>query len=65
MTSLSHLTDCGLPGVHRIPYGLHACHFYSDRQHLLETLVPYVLAGLRNNERCLWVTAPPLGAEDA
>ena len=57
---LSHLTDCGLPGIQRIPYGLHACHFYPDRERLVEALVPYFLAGLRNNERCLWVAAPPL-----
>jgi hypothetical protein len=62
---LPHLTDCGLPGISRIPYGLHACHFYPDRQRLVEALVPYFLAGLRNNERCLWVAAPPLDAADA
>jgi hypothetical protein len=28
-------------------------------------LVPYFVAGLRNNERCLWVTAHPLPARDA
>jgi hypothetical protein len=62
---LPHLTDCGLPGISRIPYGLHACNFYPDRQRLVEALVPYFLAGLRNNERCLWIAAPPLPALDA
>jgi hypothetical protein len=62
---LPHLTDCGLPGISRIPYGLHACHFYPDRERLVEALVPYFLAGLRNNERRLWVAAPPLPAPDA
>ena len=62
---LPHLTDCGLPGISRIPYGLHACHFYPDRQRLVEALVPYFLAGLRNNERCLWIAAPPLPALEA
>jgi hypothetical protein len=28
-------------------------------------LVPYAVAGLRGNERCLWVTAPPLPARQA
>jgi MEDS: MEthanogen/methylotroph, DcmR Sensory domain len=62
---LPHLTDCGLPGISRIPYGLHACHFYPDREHLVAALVPYFLAGLRNNERCLWIAAPPLPAIEA
>jgi MEDS: MEthanogen/methylotroph, DcmR Sensory domain len=65
MVELPHLTDCGLPGISRIPYGLHACHFYPDREHLVEALVPYFLAGLRNNERCLWIAAPPLPAREA
>jgi hypothetical protein len=60
-----HLTDCGLPGIRRIPYGLHACHFYPDRARLIEALVPYFVAGLRSNERCIWVTAPPLPAGEA
>ena len=65
MAELAHLTECGLPGIARIPYGLHACHFYADREQLVAALVPYFLAGLRNRERCLWVTAPPLPALEA
>jgi hypothetical protein len=61
----SHLTECGLPGINRIPYGLHACHFYPGREQLIEALVPYFLAGLRAGELCVWVTAPPLPAEEA
>jgi hypothetical protein len=59
------ITECGLPGIKRIPYGLHACHFYPGRQELLEALVPYFLAGLRAGERCIWIAAPPLPAEEA
>lgn len=59
------ITQCGLPGIDAIPYGLHACHFYRDRDHLMEALVPYFVAGLRNHERCLWITAPPLPATEA
>ena len=62
---MNALTECGLPGIERIPYGLHACHFYASREALVEALVPYFMAGLRNNERCLWVTAPPLPPEEA
>jgi hypothetical protein len=65
MTEPTHITECGLPGIRRIPYGLHACHFYPDRAALVEALVPYFLAGLRRGERCIWVTAAPLPAGDA
>jgi hypothetical protein len=59
------ITECGLAGIDRIPYGLHACHFYPGREQLLEALVPYFLAGLRAGERCIWIAAPPLPGEEA
>jgi hypothetical protein len=65
MANLSHITRGGLPGIDRIPFGMHACHFYSNRDQLVAALVPYSLAGLRGNERCLWVTAPPVPAGEA
>lgn len=67
MTSakLPHLTRCGLPGIDVVPFGLHACHFYRDRDELVATLAPFFAAGLRANERCLWITAPPLPAAEA
>ena len=61
----SSLTDCGLPGVKEIPYGVHMCHFYRGREDLVEALVPYFVAGLRNGERCIWITAAPLSAAEA
>jgi len=61
MSAASHITDCGLPGIKEIPYGVHMCHFYEGRADLAAALVPYFMAGLRNNERCLWITAEPLG----
>ncbi len=61
----SSLTDCGLPGIREIPYGVHMCHFYREREDLVEALVPYFIAGLRSGERCIWITAPPLSAAQA
>lgn len=65
MTNIPHITRCGLPGIDRVPFGWHACHFYKSREQLAAALVPYAVAGLRGNERCLLVTAPPLPAHDA
>jgi hypothetical protein len=44
---------------------MHACHFYRNRNELVAAMVPYFIAGLRENERCLWITAPPLPAHEA
>jgi len=60
----SHVTPCGLPGVGAVPVGMHSCHFYSNREQLVEALVPFTLAGLRANERCLLIASPPLPARD-
>jgi hypothetical protein len=65
MANLSHVTSCGLPGIDQVPFGMHACHFFGSRDQLVAVLVPYVIAGLRGNERCLWVAAPPLPAREA
>jgi hypothetical protein len=59
------LTDCGLPGIKEIPYGVHMCLFYEGREELAAALVPYFAAGLRNGERCIWITAEPLKAAEA
>ncbi len=59
------LTDCGLPGVRTIPFGVHMCSFYRTAEELAAVLVPYFSAGLRNGERCIWITAEPLVAADA
>ena len=61
----SHLTDCGLRGITQIPFGVHMCNFYRTKQDLAAALVPFFLAGLRGNERCIWITAEPLLAVDA
>jgi MEDS: MEthanogen/methylotroph, DcmR Sensory domain len=61
----SHLTSCGLPGINGIPYGVHMCHFYESGAELAAALVPYFAAGLRNNERCLWIASEPLTAAPA
>ena len=65
VTKLPHFTESGLRGIDNLPFGMHACHFYAGREQLVAALVPYFVAGLRNNERCLWIAAPPLPARDA
>lgn len=65
MATPSNLTDCGLPGIRNIPYGVHMCHFYRGREELAAVLVPYFAAGLRNRERCIWIAAAPLDAAGA
>ena len=58
-------TPSGIQAVGEVPFGTHFCQFYRTRQDLIETLVPYFMEGLRNNELCLWVTSSQLPAAEA
>jgi PAS domain S-box-containing protein len=59
------LRKTGIDVIGDVPWGTHFCHFYQSKQDLIEILVPYFKAGLKNNEYCMWVTAEPLMAEEA
>jgi signal transduction histidine kinase len=58
------LVPGGLPGT-QVHWGAHVCQLYRDERELLEVLVPFFAAGLANRERCIWITAPELRADDA
>jgi len=51
------LRDTGLKAVGEVPWGTHFSIFYETKKDLLDVLVPYFNAGLRNNEFCLWIVA--------
>jgi signal transduction histidine kinase len=55
----------GIQAVGTIPFGSHFCQFYRTKEDLVDSLVPFFEAGLRNNEMCMWVTSEPLEAEEA
>lgn len=50
----------GIPEIGDIAWGTHFCHFYETKQDLLDLLVPFVRAGLEDNEFCLWIVFNPL-----
>jgi len=41
--------------VRKVEPGWHFCQFYRDFDQLLDMVAPYVAAGLKNGEGCLWV----------
>jgi hypothetical protein len=49
----------------KVEPGWHFCQFYRDFDQLLETIVPYIADGLKNNEACLWVLPEIVTAEAA
>ena len=59
------LRKSGIQVLGDVPWGTHFCQFYETKGDLIDILVPYFAAGLRNNEFCIWVTSPPLDMEEA
>ena len=55
----------GISIIGDLPWGSHFCQFYQTKKDLLDILVPYFKAGLKNKEFCVWVTSRSLCAEDA
>ena len=55
----------GIEAIGDIPWGTHFCQFYHTREDLLDLLVPYLQAGLENNEFCIWITTEIVNQEDA
>ncbi len=53
----------GLSLIGDVSWGTHFGLFYQTEKDLLDILVPYIRAGLANNESCVWVISRPLGVE--
>lgn len=51
----SFLRETGLDFLGDVPWGGHFCQFYHRMDDLLESVIPFLQAGLKNNEYCIWV----------
>jgi hypothetical protein len=58
-------TNCGIPGIGKLPWGNHFCHFFETGDDLVQSLIPYFLTGLLQDERCIWGCATPLQVDQA
>jgi PAS domain S-box-containing protein len=59
------MRSTGIEAIGHVPWGTHFCQFYRTVEDLIDVLAPYFCEGLRQNEFCMWVTSPPLSADDA
>lgn len=59
------LRKFGLDLVGDVPWGTHLCQLYQTKRDLLDILVPYFSAGLRDNEYCLWIASSPFNLSKA
>jgi PAS domain S-box-containing protein len=61
----SNIRVSGAKIVGNIPWGTHFCQFYQTKEDLMDILIPYLKAGLENNEFCVWITPQFLEVEEA
>ena len=55
----------GIPGAEPVPSGEHLCVFFHTKAELLQLVVPFIQAGLEDNEFCMWVTGGPVNEREA
>ncbi len=60
----NEIRDSGINIIGNVPWGTHLCQYYQTKEDLIETVVPYLKAGLENNELCIWITPQPLNLEE-
>ena len=53
-------TTTGINFLGDLPWGTHCCYFFEGTQDLLDTVVPFLQAGLENHEFCVWSIYTPI-----
>ncbi len=59
------IRNSGIDTIGNVPWGTHFCQFYQTKEDLMDTFVPYLKAGLENNELCIWIIPEFLSVEEA
>ena len=52
---MRNLRESGIDIIGELPWGAHIACLYSSWEDVLKVIVPYIHAGLRNNEFCVWI----------
>ena len=55
----------GIQGIEGAAWGEHICVFFNTKDELLKLTVPYIKAGLEDNEFCMWITGEHVTVNDA
>jgi hypothetical protein len=55
----------GIPYLSDIPWNAHLCGFYETEQDMLDIVIPFLQAGLENNEYCMWIIPETLTPHQA
>jgi DNA-binding CsgD family transcriptional regulator len=56
--------NTGIRVLNEMKWGTHICVFYQTKNDLLETVIPYLQAGLNDNEFCVWAVSGPITVDE-
>jgi hypothetical protein len=51
------IRNSGISTIGSVNWGTHVCQLYHTKEDLMEILIPYLKAGLDNNEFCIWISS--------
>jgi two-component system, sensor histidine kinase PdtaS len=55
----------GLGLLGNLPWSTHFCQFYQTKGDLADIIVPFLRAGLEDNDACVWVASEALTTQEA
>lgn len=61
---MNSIRDSGIKGIGNIRWGTHIANLFMNKEEILEVSIPFILAGLENNELCLWIYTQNANDED-
>jgi hypothetical protein len=59
------IRSSGINAIGSVNWGTHFCQLYHTKEDLIDIIIPYLKAGLENNEFCIWITSNSQEAREA
>ncbi len=44
-----------IQAIEKLSYGEHLCSIYSNRDEQMSVIIPFILAGLKRNDKCIYI----------
>ena len=64
MAHRNNYINTGITAISKVDRGTHICHFFKGREDLTDVIIPFIRAGLVDNEKCILLTSDLLERND-
>lgn len=55
LQEIENYRESGIPSIDLVKWGTHIAQIYKDKEDLFDVIIPYVISGLEQDERCIWI----------